>query len=911
MPQTVGQEVTTQIDGGLPGVTYYDTVVQKLANGGFVILNKNNQYAEQNYYLHVYDAHNEPVTTRIALSSSYDLSSNSLPTPEIVATASGFAVAYSTASNLAGMLGDAYLQIFDSAGNPLGSPVLMNLGPDKQGQPNPTGDRDPDLAFTSDNHLVGVWTESVNNQDPNIALQVFDAAGTKLGSQIVLNAETAGTQSLPKASALDDGNVVVAWTDAAAGGLLRGQIVSSSGVRVGGEFTIAASGIEVVEMLTRANGFTAYWRASDGLHEQSFSNSGAATGLDTLLAGIVPSDTPSITPYSSGGAVISWNTAGGASFTQVFDPAGQAVTDAFQAHTVPGGVAEGDLSAIDLGAGTLLTVGTTGNTILRTTFTFGDTPKDLTGTAGQDFIGGDARDNVLNGGAGPDQLYGFDGNDLLLGSAGADRLDGGAGVDTADYSDYGFGLTINLRTGTASDGDTLVSIENIIGGAAGDTITGDDGANRLAGGPGDDVIVTGKGGDVIDGGAGTDTVSYIDSNGTVLVNLTLQLGFDNYADSDTYISVENVVGSNFDDILIGDEGTNRLSGGQGNDLLVGARGADILDGGTGTDTVEYSDSNGTVFVNLTLGQGFNNSAEGDTYIGIENVTGSNFSDYLIGSNAANQLDGAGGDDVLIGSLGGDTLIGGAGIDFASYEDNQGAVFVNLASGHGFGNAAQGDTYQGIENVRGSIYSDYLIGDGGVNRLEGGDGDDTLIGGLGADVLVGGNGLDWVSYEDNWGAVFVNLMTGHGNGNAAEGDTYQGIENVRGGVYYDTLIGDDNANVLDGGRGADTLIGNGGADNFLFDSALDGASNVDHIVDFTQGSDRFELDHSIFGLPAGALGANVFIAGSAATGGSNRIVYDQSTGTLYYDDDGFGSDPAVAFAVLDNKPALTSADFVVI
>ena len=63
-------------------------------------------------------------------------------------------------------------------------------------------------------------------------------------------------------------------------------------------------------------------------------------------------------------------------------------------------------------------------------------------------------------------------------------------------------------------------------------------------------------------------------------------------------------------------------------------------------------------------------------------------------------------------------MGGEGTDFASYEDNQGAVFIDLYGNAGYGNAAQGDTFVGIENLRGSIFGDTLMGDSGVNRLEG-------------------------------------------------------------------------------------------------------------------------------------------------------------------------------------------------
>ncbi len=266
------------------------------------------------------------------------------------------------------------------------------------------------------------------------------------------------------------------------------------------------------------------------------------------------------------------------------------------------------------------------------------------------------------------------------------------------------------------------------------------------------------------------------------------------------------------------------------------------------------DNQGGVTANLAVGQGYGNAAQGDTYQNIENVRGSVFADTLVGNDGVNVLEGAGGNDTLVGSLGADSLVGGDGTDTASYVDNQGGVVVNLLTGLGYGNAAQGDSFSSIENLRGSIFADYFIGSNGVNTLEGGDGNDTLLGALGADVLIGGNGSDTASYEDNQGAVFVNLTLGQGFGNASEGDTFNSIENLVGTVFYDTFIGDGNANRLDGAFGNDTLTGAGGADTFVFDTAF-APNNIDQIVDFVHGTDKIELENAIFtGLAAGVLAA---------------------------------------------------------
>jgi glucose/arabinose dehydrogenase len=120
--------------------------------------------------------------------------------------------------------------------------------------------------------------------------------------------------------------------------------------------------------------------------------------------------------------------------------------------------------------------------------------------------------DVLRGLGGDDMLFGGSGNDTLDGGPGADVLKGGPGIDTADYSSSPAAINMNLQTGLGSGGDAqgdiLSGIENMIGSAFNDTLTGDSGANTLAGGPGADTLVGRGGNDPIDGGLGTDTVVY-------------------------------------------------------------------------------------------------------------------------------------------------------------------------------------------------------------------------------------------------------------------------------------------------------------------------------------------------------------------------------------------------------------------
>ena len=494
------------------------------------------------------------------------------------------------------------------------------------------------------------------------------------------------------------------------------------------------------------------------------------------------------------------------------------------------------------------------------TETFLQPSKTSNGSAFNDVLVGNGLANVLDGGTG---------NDLLVGGAGADELRGGDGVDTADYGASSAGVTVNLQSGNGlggdAEGDTLSGIENLVGSAFDDALTGDDTGNSVAGNDGDDMInglggaddlyggagndriYGGAGADTINGGEGTDTADYRYSSAAVNVSLLTNSGAGGEAEGDVLASIENLSGSNFDDVLTGNDGVNRLVGNQGADWLYGMGGNDMfdtgggydfVDGGAGIDTVTYDDSWGAVVVNLLTGSGARAEAANDTYVNVENVTGSLFDDRLTGDAGVNQLtgldgndvlDGGAGNDYLVGGLGADTLIGGAGDqDVADYDDATSGVIVNLVSG-GTGGEAAGDTYSGVEYVYGSDFDDQITGDAAVNRLLGNDGNDMLDGGAGNDILIGGNGADTLvggagdqdaaSYQLATAGVSLSLVSG-GTGGEATGDTYNGVEYVYGSAFNDTILGDGAINRLVGGAGNDVLDGAGGNDYLLGETGND-------------------------------------------------------------------------------------------
>jgi Ca2+-binding RTX toxin-like protein len=236
--------------------------------------------------------------------------------------------------------------------------------------------------------------------------------------------------------------------------------------------------------------------------------------------------------------------------------------------------------SVDLGAGSVQLGGVSGSVAGIETVIGADGPADtLRGSAADEaFIGGGGNDSLdglggadaLYGGDGADRLQGGEGDDWLHGGAGADRLDGGAGIDVASWAfgapggpagaleASGFGsVTADLAEGVArlsrssggSETDTLLNIENLVGGAGNDTLLGDAGANLLAGG---------AGADLLDGRGGDDVLA-----------------------------------------LVGDD---QAFGGEGSDRFVAGLGQVRIDGGPGLDTIEFALARADVQLDAAAGR---------------------------------------------------------------------------------------------------------------------------------------------------------------------------------------------------------------------------------------------------------------------------------------------------------------------
>ncbi|NKC31774.1 right-handed parallel beta-helix repeat-containing protein, partial [Falsiroseomonas selenitidurans] len=357
--------------------------------------------------------------------------------------------------------------------------------------------------------------------------------------------------------------------------------------------------------------------------------------------------------------------------------------------------------------------------------------------------------------------------------------------------------------------------DTITAGSGADSLDGGAGDDTLSGGAGNDTLVGGEGSNLLQGDAGFDTADYSGESDSIRVDLS-ESAVERADGDDTLVSIEAVIGTDYSDIMRGDDEANVLAGGDGNDFFRASLGADTLIGGDGTDWVVYlhEDFADGVVVSLDSTQPGGQSAAGQMLSEIEGVIGTLADDWIIGdvSDAGcpvdnillglagdDILDGGYGDDTLAGGAGDDLLLGGEGFDTALYLARSTAIEVRLDLGyvtHGLNT----DELVAIEGVVGSAFDDLMIGDAEGNAFDGLDGDDTLEGGAGGDSLHGGDGIDTASYAhaksgvtaslDSIGIDSIGILDAPDSPNTGEalGDLYDSIENLEGSIYADALYG---------------------------------------------------------------------------------------------------------------------------
>ena len=489
----------------------------------------------------------------------------------------------------------------------------------------------------------------------------------------------------------------------------------------------------------------------------------------------------------------------------------------------------------------------------------------------------------------------------------------------------------------------------VYGYAGNDTFHGNGGNDQLNGGSGNDTLNGGTGADTMFGGSGND-IYYVDNTGDKVYETTTSTSTTDAGGTDlvySYLS-SYTLGSYVENGRILNTGAANLTGNSLNNTIYAGTGNNIINGGTGTDTASYAYAGSAVTVNLSLTTPQTTGGYGsDTLTSIERLTGSNYNDKLTGNTANNILSGGSGNDYLYGNAGNDTIYGNAGNDILNggagadtmfgdsgndiyYVDNTGDKVYETTTSTSTTDAGGTDTvYSYLSSYTlGSYVENGRILNTGAANLTGNSLNNTLYAGTGNNIINGGTGTDTASYASAGSAVTVNLTftTAQATGGSGS-DTLTSIERLTGSNYNDRLTGNSANNVLSGGSGNDILngyagndilTGGAGADYFDFTTALNASTNKDTITDFSTVYDTIRLENGIMtglGTATGVLAAGAFHSGTVniATQADDRIIYNTSTGALFYDADGTGSTAAIQFATIGSTthPALTNADFVVI
>jgi serralysin len=496
--------------------------------------------------------------------------------------------------------------------------------------------------------------------------------------------------------------------------------------------------------------------------------------------------------------------------------------------------------------------------------------ENASGGAGEDELIGNLVANLLDGGAG---------DDLLNGGAGGDTLSGGAGADAFLFGEASADRITDFVSGVDElhlDGIQLASL-----GTAGQLATGDarfwSAAGATSAHDADDRIVydTSSGNLYYDadgsGGAAAQLIATLQGT-PVLVASDLRVV--NGSDSGMVVTGtagnDQLGGSAGNDTINGLAGNDSLEGYGGDDSLLGGDGHDTLRGGDGADTLEGGAGNDLLDAEK-VGAGY----------GYED-------DRLRGGDGDDTLIGGGGDDAFEGGLGNDLYLVYSSVGHDGFADDGGFDTVHLFSVHEFGLLWVLENLIIDREESGPLSGGFYSGNGLDNLIDasaildaeaiyGNGGNDTMMSGYGGStVLYGGDGADDIS--------------------SAAGDDYldggSGGDRLRGGLGNDTLAGDD----------GNSLEGN---DTFVFDVAP-GADDADVITVFeTYGeNDTIELHASVMAaLGAGgqfSAGDARFWAAAGASSGhdaNDRVVFDTTTGRLYYDADGTGSGAAQLIATI--------------
>jgi Ca2+-binding RTX toxin-like protein len=910
--------------------------VASLPSGGFVVT-----WVSTGVNAQIFDANGTAVGSQILVNTT---SSNILEDPIVTALANGdFAVAWDSGDTIRA-------QVFGPDGTTIGSEIIVNDSkPGDKAEPTITA-LDGGGFVVGWFEWGAEVQDQYGNLSPGSRAQIFDASGNKIGDPFALNSFIIGYQEDPALASLPSGGFVAAYADNGIDNLNNStghggiwvQLFDASGDKIGSDIQVTGAGdagdrSPVIEIIP-GTGFLVAWKDGDGsgfydepyhIHGQMFDFDGNKVGEEFTVDASpdASQNLPDVISLANGALVFGFTNYGvsGTDYeigARMFFP----ITHGTEGNDDFAGTANRDFymghGGDDVVHGESEDDGLSG----------GDGNDQLYGGDGHDNLDGGAGNDTLDGGAGPDHMAGDVGDDSYFVDDAGDVVteNSGEGTDTVTSS-VSFSLADNVEnltlTGTADANGFGNELDNVItgndgsgeldAGSGNDTIHGNggndvvqgwDGNDALYGEAGNDTLLGGAGDDTIDGGAGSDKATYIDAQSAVTVSLAQTAAQNTIGDGiDTLTGIENLEGSNYSDMLTGDAEANSIHGGYGNDTLNGGAGADKLYGGAGDDT--YIVDNVSDIISELVAQGADTVKASVTYSlrsNVENLmltgsaaidgTGNGLDNEIRGNGAANTLDGGSGEDLLMGNAGDDTLTGesgndvmngGTGADTMAGGLNNDTYYVDSASDVVIENASEGIdtvvsaidytlgdhvenlTFLGTAvNATGNALDNTIRGSNVANMIDGGAGADHMYGAAGNDTYIVDNASDRVGETTNNGTDTVlagvtfklganvenltltgaNFIGGTGNGldNVIVGNDAQNTLN--GETGNDTLTGNGGSDVLNGGDGADNMAGGTGNDTYYVDNASDvvtektgeGTDRVKAGVDWTLGANLENL-----------------------------------------------------------------------
>ncbi len=837
-----------------------------LPNGGFVV----SWYDESrtlgdasgaSIKAQVFDAGGAKVGTEFLVNTQTEYFQSA---PTITGLANGgFVVSW---QDLSGTLGDPYgssikAQIFGAGGAKIGAEFLVNTKTFES-------QFDPTITGLANGGFVVSWQDYGGTPGESsywiVKAQVFDGSGAKIGSEFLVNTQTASDKRAPTIAGLANGGFVVSWTDTSgtlgdtSGSSVKAQIFGAGGAKIGAEFLVntqTANNQSVPTITGLANGgFVVSWEDHSGtlsdasgfsIKAQIFGADGARMGGEFLVNTQTANDqyVPTITGLANGGFVVSWTdgsgTLGDSSASsikaQVFDAGGAKIGGEFLVNTQT--VLAQYLPTI---------TGLANGGFVVSWYDYGGTLGDASGTSVKAQIFALEEDPanhapvITSDGGGDSAAISLAEDGLAVTTVAAEDVDS----DARTYAISG-GADAGLFGINAATGALAFLVEPDFEAPA------DFGGDNIY-----EVIVSASDGFKSDTQALTVTVTDV-IHGNIV----------NGTEADDIINTKRAPpgqpkATALDDLIYGLGGKDVIDGGAGADQMRGGLGDDkfTIDN-AGDQAIEaFNEGNDQVSASVTFTLGDN--VENLTLTGTIAIdgTGNSLANKLTGNAAANTLTGNDGADQLKGMAGNDVLWGGAG-------------------------------------------ADNLDGGAGADEMHGGaDNDSYTVDDLGDAVIeAAGEGTDTVKAAVSFvlGANIEKLtLTGSANIDGTGNDLANSIK------------GNAGNNVLTGGGGKDTLTGGLGADTFVFGPPL--TSAADKIIDFEHGVDHICIQLSDYGFSPGSLPPDRLASSSFATLYGAQFFYDATRKTLYWDPDGaLWNHSPVAVATFHAAPNLTAEDFVII